>query len=261
VIRGYVRGDLRPKTYAQVAARTVGVIVLAFVLEQIVTGAGGSSSNTVLLVTAFMAGIVPETVLVRGQEIVRLAARSARERAALDRIAPTYESEPLTQLDGIDIYDRARLLDEGVTNVEGLAHHDLVDLLLKTRIPCARLVDWTDQAILYIHASTSSLEAGTRAADPSVVAQLRRYGIRTATDLRRTYKEAVDRGEEDLFLEMVPSPRNGPHVLRTMLDAIEQEEWMDNLEYWHARPAIPSTLNIPEMRRDERGRFVGASSN
>jgi hypothetical protein len=261
VIRGYVRGDLRPKTYAQVAARTVGVIVLAFVLERMTVGAGGSSSNAALLVIAFLAGIVPETVLVRVQEISRLAARSARERAALDRIAPTYESEPLTQLDGIDIYDRARLLDEGVTNVEGLAHHDLVDLLLKTRIPCARLVDWTDQAILYIHASTSSLEAGRRAADPSTVAQLRRYGIRTATDLRRAHEEAVKRGEEDAFMAIVPSPDSGPPVLRVMLDAIEQEEWMDNLEYWHARRAMPGTLNVPEMRRDERGRFVGTSSN
>lgn len=261
VIRGYVRGDLRPKTYAQVAARTVGVIVLAFVLERIVDGAGGGASNTMLLVTAFMTGIVPETVLVRVQEIVRLGARSVRERQELDRIAPTYESEPLTQLDGIDIYDRARLLDEGVTNVEGLAHHDLVDLLIKTRIPCARLVDWVDQAMLYIHASSSALDTRGRASDPSVVARLRRYGIRTATDLRRAHERAVQRSEEDAFMAMVPSPKGGPPVLRTVLDALEDEEWLDNLEYWHARPLQPGTLHLPEVRRDDRGRFVGASRN
>ncbi len=35
--------------------------------------------------------------------------------------------------------------------MEGLAHHDLIELLLQTRIPAPRLVDWTDQAILYLH--------------------------------------------------------------------------------------------------------------
>ena len=60
VLRGYVRGDLRPKTYANVAARTVTVVVLAFVLERLVAGLGGDSSSSTLLVLAFIAGVVPE---------------------------------------------------------------------------------------------------------------------------------------------------------------------------------------------------------
>ncbi len=38
-----------------------------------------------------------------------------------------------------------------MNNVEALAHHDVVDLMLATRIPVPRLVDWVDQAILYLH--------------------------------------------------------------------------------------------------------------
>ena len=71
------------------------------------------------------------------------------------------ERDPLTNLEGIDLYDRARLLDEGVSNVEGLAHHDLIELMLQTRIPAPRLVDWIDQAILYLHVGVAG-DAGSR---------------------------------------------------------------------------------------------------
>jgi hypothetical protein len=54
---------------------------------------------------------------------------------------------PLTDIVGI-VYDRTHLASEGVTNIEALAHNDLVDLMLQTRIRSAS-VDWTDQAILH----------------------------------------------------------------------------------------------------------------
>ena len=46
------------------------------------------------------------------------------------------EPHPLTSLEGIDLYDRARLQDEGVNNVEALAHHDLVELMLALGSRC-----------------------------------------------------------------------------------------------------------------------------
>ncbi len=61
------------------------------------------------------------------------------------------DRQALTDLEGIDIYDRTRLQSEGVTDIHALAHSDLVELMLRTRIPISQLVDWTDQAILYLH--------------------------------------------------------------------------------------------------------------
>ena len=60
-------------------------------------------------------------------------------------------SPPPHESGGIDLYDRTRLDEEGVNNVEGLAHADIVDLMSSTRISAAQLVDWTDQVILYLH--------------------------------------------------------------------------------------------------------------
>ena len=77
-----------------------------------------------------------------------------REQLAKDNgvwnLLPLHEPAPLTELEGIDLYDRTRLAEEGINNVEALAHADIVDLMSSTRISAAQLVDWTDQAILYL---------------------------------------------------------------------------------------------------------------
>ena len=242
VMRGFVRGDLRPKTYAQIATRIVGAVVLAFALERLLRGVGGDPSSATLLTFAFLVGIVPETFLIRLQEVARTyVGRRARARE-MDHASLTYETEPLTRLQGIDIYDRARLLDEGVTNVEGLAHHDLVELLLKTRIPANCLVDWADQAILFIHCSCV---CGDRDPDggQSVLTQLRGHGIRTATELRRAYEESDNKAA---FARIVTTPPGKPSVIPVVLDAIAAEPWIDAIDHWRRQRPVPKTIRVPE---------------
>ena len=131
------------------------------------------------------------------------------------RLPALYERYPLTELEGIDIYDRARLLEEGVGNIEGLAHHDLPELMMQTRIPVGRLVYWTDQAILFLHVATTvdgSQETSTvrtqREVQEHGYSQLRilqEHGIHTATDLMNAYDAAEERGVEklDAFLSLL----------------------------------------------------------
>jgi hypothetical protein len=230
----------------------VSVVVLAYLLERMLAGVGAGPGNATLLTLAFISGVVPETVLVRISELARGSARTNEGRAAIQRAARTYETDPLTQLEGIDIYDRARLLDEGVTNVEALAHHDLVDLLLRTRIPAARLVDWVDQAILYLH-STGRCTVGQPAAGavdvPRTVREvLHDIGIRTATELERAHEAAAARGpaDENRFLSAAGVEADGLPVLRVILDAVHDEHWMHSLRRWHGEPAVPSLLRVPE---------------
>ncbi len=223
ILRGYVRRDLRPKTYSTLTVRIFIVVVLAWVLEVI-------WQNSTLYLTAFLAGIVPETALLLIRESVRTSVPS---RVSL------IEEEPdaLTKLEGIDLYDRARLFDEGVTNVENLAHHDVVELMLQTRIPVPRLVDWLDQAILYLH-------AGPRAAD--ALPALRRYGIRTATDLDETFRQAAKRGNVDSVEGMLGRvPNGGPGRLRVIHDALDDEEWIVNVRQWRRLdPALLKPLRL-----------------
>jgi hypothetical protein len=223
ILRGYVRRDLRPKTYSTLTVRFFIVVVLAWVLELIL-------QSSTLYVIAFLAGIVPETALLLIRESVR---KSVPSKVSLIEEEP----DPLTKLEGIDLYDRARLFDEGVTNVENLAHHDVVELMLQTRIPVPRLVDWLDQAILYLH-------AGPRAAD--ALPALRRYGIRTATDLDGALRQAAKRGHPQSVEGILGRvPNGGPGRLRVIHDALDDEEWIVNVRQWRKLdPALLKPLRL-----------------
>ena len=76
-------------------------------------------------------------------------------RLLSNRIPTLEEAFPLSDLDEITLYDRARLLEEGIENVENLAHYNFIDLMLARPPTTPRLADLVDQAILYIHLKKS----------------------------------------------------------------------------------------------------------
>jgi hypothetical protein len=216
LLRGYVRRDLRPKSYTDISVRILAVVILAWVLE--LTFRDDTSG---LLGFAFLTGLVPQLGLNKIREM--WLEGSAKRRARKDPAAAAFDDPlPLTDLEGIDLYDRTRLTSEGVTNIEALAHHDLIELMLQTRIPVPRLVDWTDQAILHLHVNDEDLTT------------LRSYGIRTATDLLSTRDRAEARKKLDDFLGILGAKEDGkPFRMQVILDAMEDEEWMENLRFWH----------------------------
>jgi hypothetical protein len=232
VLRGYVRKDLRPKSYSHITVRTILVIVLAWVLQL-------QWSGDALLLVVFVAGLVPETAIVLIKEALRGV-------TALPFPFLEEEPDPLTRLEGIDVYDRARLLDEGVASVEGLAHHDVVELMLQTRIHASQLVDWVDQAILYLHAGPRDATDGTGRS--TTLGTLRAYGIRTATDLVKAVDEAAKRqGDDklDAVLAKKPGSGGGPSRIQVIYDVIRDEEWMPNLSRWHSDEAVePAPFEI-----------------
>lgn len=59
VLRSYMRGDLRAKSYSHISVRIFIVVILAWILQEVV-----GSENTGLLVLVFLAGIVPGPPLV-----------------------------------------------------------------------------------------------------------------------------------------------------------------------------------------------------
>ena len=239
-LRAYLRGDLRPKFYSYAVLRVIVAVVFAWVLDAMTS----ANDGPLLLATAFSIGLVPDTFLLRLRETLR-------DRQLFKGMT---EKCPLTELEGIDVYDRTRLEQEGVTNVEGLAHSNLVELILQTRIPAGRLVDWTDQAQLYVHlhqdvdredATTSSGDASSPDAtdsnsndasssetDPLLV--LREIGIRTASDLLAAHTAACKRGpkDEEALLKTL-GERNEQPVLRIVIDAISDDQWIPQIKDWH----------------------------
>ena len=146
---------------------------------------------------------------------------------------------PLNGLEGIDLYDLARLESEGIVNIEGLAHHELIDLIIETRIPVPRLIDWVDQAILYLH-----LIGGT---DESARTKLREYGIRTATDLMLAWDRAQKRGEAEMdgFKKLLGGAQP-PYRLEVIRDALSDDEWFATVSGWRREEGYAEIQELAE---------------
>jgi len=221
ILRRYVRRDLKPKAYSAVCVRILIVAILAWVisgLPKVVDNNMGKTSSLALALI-FLVGIFPETGLTYIRESVRPLTR--------ELFSLTEERGPLTNLDGVDIYDRTRLLDEGITNIEALAHHDFVDLMMETRIPVARLVDWVDQSILHLHATDAERK------------RLRKYGIRTATDLLQVYKLSQGHQLDDVLRALAGEPdKSKVSRLKIVIEALSDDEWLGCIQHWRANPPV-----------------------
>ena len=218
-LRGYVRGDLRPKTYNVITVRIILAVILAWVLE------GLFGDGKPVLAAAFLSGFLPNTALRRIREVSDYLnpAGWRKERDA----DPFEDKSPLTVLDGMDIYERTRLEEEGITGVQALARHDLIDLILSSRIPVPRLIDWLDQALLYQHAAHA-------------VPALRHRGIRTATDFLQV--SGNPQALVALLAEGEGRPDVDPVLLRAALD---DDEWLAYVHNWRKH----DVKEPPQVRR------------
>ncbi len=124
LFRRYARSDIKPTAYAHFAIRTITAVIIAWAVTLVLPG---NSDTTSALVIAFVVGFFPDTGLtaifefVKNTSFIKTNIPSLAEKYALER------------LDGINIYHRARLIDEGIENMENLAHAELIELILQTR--------------------------------------------------------------------------------------------------------------------------------
>lgn len=242
VYNAYVRGDLRPKTYNLLTVRVLLALVLAWLIDLAFAGGSELPGDWAVYGLAFAAGIVPRTVLhwagERLEGLLTLGSGAGPKvdasppRARLSQLAEVVSSgEELRRLDGIDLYERTRLSDEGITTLQALAHHDLVDLFFKTRISAARLVDWVDQAVLQLY--LEQVPGVDRAGDVGAVTALRRQGIRTATDFTRAV-EVPDK--RDSVVRALRSRTAGASDVDGCVELLKQtlsdSEWAGPIRRW-----------------------------
>lgn len=228
VLRGYLRLDLGPKTYGRIAVRLVEALIIGWVLQLVVFDVGTGElevGEKALLAGAFLAGALPDMFWRWVQE--RQRALWLWDKGGQNQL---WEKQPLTEIQGIDLYDRARLADEGMNNVEALAHGDLVRLMLHTRIPAERLIDWLDQAILIVKVGGAAEDPGDdqQAGETSTLVLLRSWGIRTATDLITV----IEQGSLDELGQNADWDERMVRRLRLTEVTLRDDEWMGAIENW-----------------------------
>src|SRR4051812_22883676 len=194
LIRRYFQSDLRASAYASAVVRIFVVAILVAVLQQLPVLRDDPRSAAVV---AFVVGFFP---LVGMQALQRVAATVLRQ--VVPSLNPDY---PLNQIEGLNVWYEARLLEEGIEDMQNLTTTNLVDVVLHTHVPVGRLVDWLDQAYLFQHLDRTELNRNERrrarkdspaaASSGAVEASdgfrpgtrerhlLRRMGVRTATEL------------------------------------------------------------------------------
>jgi hypothetical protein len=144
-------------------------------------------------------------------------------------LIPSLRSDyPLSQLDGLNSWYEARFLEEGIEDMQNLMTASLVDLMLRTRAPVARLADWIDQAALYLH--LPKVEPGQDRLSARV--KLRTLGIRSATDLERAWKAlGTDNGFRARASNALGvSVTEGPSVVKSLLKSLRGD-----VNLWHVR--------------------------
>jgi hypothetical protein len=223
VIRRYFRDDLKTAAYVSASARIILVVIVVTMVSLVPIG-----SSTQQNVLAFFIGIFPQI----GVQILKAALTTV-----FKGVVPSLESSyPLSDLEGLTIWDQARLLEEGIEDMHGLVTANLVDVLLRTRIPIDRLVDWLDQALLYLHVPKELQGRHPRAA-------LRALAIRTATDLERAWG-SDEQGDPAVRRQIATAVAGtdetaAPATVRMVLDAFrgnasflhvqqfKRHEWLD----------------------------------
>jgi hypothetical protein len=104
---------------------------------------GIPASKAWLLAVCFLTGIVPDVALDLIQKGVK--AVTGKIWFASDK------DQPMTKIQGLNLWHQTRLAEEGIDNVQNLAESDIYDLIVYTRLGVRRLLDWIDQALLCIH--------------------------------------------------------------------------------------------------------------
>ena len=241
LFRRYVLRDLRPSAYVAVAMRIILAVVGTWVVAIITKYRLLELNQQTLLVVGFAIGVFPS-----------LAWQFVQ--AALKKITfagffiPSLNSQlPISDLDGLTVWHEARLEEEDVENVPNMATADLVDLMLQTRFPPDRIIDWVDQAILLTHIGpekTANGEAGVRD-------RLREQGIRTATSLVEVYRKAHEAGDVDAFEKILPSGNGGRTPIRGLADAVQTNPNFRFIWIWRGLPDeqyknVTAATRLPE---------------
>lgn len=174
LFRRFVTNDLRAKAYIGVSMRIILSILGAWVLFMLLEVQMISVSTETFALLAFVIGAFP-TVLWR---MIRTAASkfTGQWLPLVDSLLPVRE------LDGLTVWHQARLEEEDIENTFNMANADIIDLLLHTRIPTDRAIDWVDQAILLSCISPNSEDTSEYKTSRSI---FKSHGVHSASAICR----------------------------------------------------------------------------
>ena len=216
LFRRYVREDLRKSAYLAVSLRIILAVIGTWAAIIAIKAMWGiDPASKYLVVLGFVIGVFPRIAW----QFIQGATKALMRRFRMSGVLPSMESRlPLSDLDGLTVWHEARLEEEDIENVPNMATAEIVDLMISTRFPPDRIIDWVDQAILFTYLGPDQKE--DKAHGSSRRELLRRQGIRTATSLIQAFGlSRMKRRKDGDNVERILSDSSRSHV-RSFLDSI-----------------------------------------
>ncbi len=149
LVRRYFTSDLKPKAFITVIWEVLLVWSVVWTFSQV--QGSFNFEGTVAPAVYFFLGTSPEV----GVFLIQWLGATSLKISLLSR-----DEYPLTHIQGLNTWNRKRLREEGIENIQHLATADIVDLFLKTRFSAERIIDWVDQAILLFHIKPEKKDKG-----------------------------------------------------------------------------------------------------
>lgn len=227
LVRRYFQNDLRTSAYINATTRFVVVIPLVWVIDLLLQEQVPLPNRLAL---AFIIGVFPN---IGWEAIVALV------KLPLKIVVPSLSQKyPLSDLDGLNIWYESRLLEEGIEDMQNLATADLVNLMLHTRIPVERLVDWIDQALLYLHLSDTRDKQDKDNGGGNRRQALRRLGIRTATDVDILFAPQFDeqgqpkKNSNESLIKGLEKALGQPGILKVIYQTLQNDANFFHVKEW-----------------------------
>ncbi|MFN2506714.1 MAG: hypothetical protein ABR540_21290 [Acidimicrobiales bacterium] len=271
LVRRFFQADLKASAYVNATVRTVSalVVVLAvsMILQNVPENGGPGGPDRQIAAIAFLIGFFP---------LVGLQALQKTAAVVLRTVVPSLRNNyPLSDLDGLSVWYEARLLELGIEDMQNLATANLVDVVLHSKVPVARLIDWVDQGILYLHLEPVK-ERGQNG--KSARSRLRRMGIRSATSLEEAFTLTPGSDEhpfvpaandavlvERLRWVLNDSPDDGkPSVTESILKTLGTDTNLKHVRQWKqdwrrsAAPAVAAPVSAAPAVAATNGHAVPA---
>jgi hypothetical protein len=217
--RRYFRQDLKTAAYVSASVRLVVVTITVATVALLPLG-----SPAYLNALAFFIGVFPQI----GVQVLKSALGDVL------RGVPNLSAKfPLSDLDGLTVWDQARLLEEGVEDMHALATANLVDLLLGTRVPVNTLVDWVDQAVLYLCVPKKPRD------QQQPRDELRIFGIRTAADLIRVWNSDRPGVRKYISLLFGGDEESGKAAVEAVLASLTGSPNLRHVEAFREHDSLP----------------------
>ena len=240
LFRRFVRLDLRANAYVSIAQRIILAVVGVWAVIQVAAipsafvegGVGKFDQSDSLLVAGFVVGAFPPIAW----QVVQAA---FQKFTFSEKLVPSLESRmPLRELDGLTVWHEGRLEEEAIENVQNMSTANIVELMLSTRYPADRIVDWVDQAMLYTQLGKNSNSSDQNGGD-DCIGLLQSYGIRTASSLVAAYeiersKEHVEQNGTNMFEPLLPESIGSSNKIPiTVVDALRTNPNLELVQHWN----------------------------